>query len=163
MRDDWKEHLLEQIATGRSVRAICREDEGMPERSFVNRTIFDSARYDKHEDSFANQYARALQDRAEVFAEELVHIADTPQIGEIKTIKADGSVEVKQVDMIEHRRLQISTRQWIASRMNPKKYGDKLQHGGAEDLPPVKVDMTPTEAARQIAFALRNGLENKDA
>jgi hypothetical protein len=37
---------------------------------------------------------------------------------------------------------------WRASKRNPKKYGDKLQLGGAEDLPPMQhnIKQTPEEA-----------------
>jgi hypothetical protein len=146
MRDDWKEHLLEQIAAGRSVRAICREDEGMPERTFVNRALLDSERTEgDNENGFARRYARANVAREEVLFDDLFAIADD------------------DTEDVQRSKLRVDTRKWALSKLNPKRYGDKLQYGGAEDLPPVKVDMTPTEAARQIAFALRNGLENKDA
>ncbi len=43
---------------------------------------------------------------------------------------------------------------WRASKIAPREYGDKLQHGGAEDLPPmqhkVDVTMTPAEAYKAI-------------
>jgi hypothetical protein len=29
--------------------------------------------------------------------------------------------------MIEHRRLQVDARKWIAAKLKPKKYGDKQQ------------------------------------
>lgn len=42
---------------------------------------------------------------------------------------------------------------WRASKIAPREYGDKVQHGGAEDLPPIRqsvdVNMTPAEAYRE--------------
>ena len=62
-------------------------------------------------------------------------IADTPIEGE-KTKTIDGpdgkKTEVTTGDMIDHRKLQVDARKWALARMNPKKYGDKvdLNHGG---------------------------------
>lgn len=41
---------------------------------------------------------------------------------------------------------------WRASKIAPKEYGDKLQVGGAEDLPPIQsvTTMTPDEAYRRL-------------
>lgn len=58
-------------------------------------------------------------------AEDVLEISDTPVMGEIKTIKPDGSIEIKQDEMLGHRRLQIDTRKWLMAKMKPKKYGDK--------------------------------------
>ena len=44
--------------------------------------------------------------------DEIIEIADTPQLGVKKVIKPDGSVETTEADMIEHRRLRIDARKW---------------------------------------------------
>lgn len=62
--------------------------------------------------------------QAEVLADEIHAIADTPLIGEKRTIKANGDEEVVMGDMIEHRRLQIDARKWTAAKLLPRKYGD---------------------------------------
>lgn len=52
--------------------------------------------------------------------------------------------------MVDRARLQIDARKWLAGKMSPKKYGDKVAVGGADDLPPVKhavdVILSPSEA-----------------
>ena len=58
--------------------------------------------------------------------QECLAIADETQSGEIVTVKADGTKEVKTADMIEHRKLRIETRLKLLAKWNPKKYGDKL-------------------------------------
>lgn len=73
--------------------------------------------------SFAENYARARQYWAESEFEKMMHIADTPQIGE-KTKTTEKGVEVITGDMTEHRKLQVDTRKWALARMFPKKYGD---------------------------------------
>lgn len=68
-------------------------------------------------------YARNI--RSDVLFEEIIEIADTPEEGEVTTEKASG-IEIKRGDMTEHRRLKVDARKWVVARMNPKKYGDKL-------------------------------------
>lgn len=109
----------------------------------------------------AAQYARAKSDQADFVFEEILQIADTPQLGEKEKSTANG-LEVTRGDMIEHRRLQVDARKWYLSKLAPKKYGDKvnLEHTGP-DGGAVKVEVSDTERARRIAFALQRGLRAK--
>lgn len=88
------------------------------------------------EPDLAKAYTRACEARAEVKAAEIEEIADNPELGETETDKlVDGNVftEVKRADMLEHRRLRIETRKWIAAKLNPKKYTERQQveHSGS--------------------------------
>jgi len=103
------------MAEGESVRSICR-DPKMPAISSVFKWI------GEHRE-FSEQYAHALACRGDCLAEEMQEIADSPC--------ADA------VD-VQRNRLRVETRKWLASKMAPKKYGDKLAIGGADDLPPIK-------------------------
>ena len=60
-------------------------------------------------------------------ADEIMQIADNTQEGAIVTEKADGSAEIKRADMLEHRKLRIESRKWLAAKLLPKVYGDKVQ------------------------------------
>lgn len=71
---------------------------------------------------FARQYARARELQADTLFDECLEIANTPVMGVETKTNADG-VETKEGDMIQHRRLQIDTRKWMAGKMRPKKYG----------------------------------------
>ena len=74
-----------------------------------------------------------------MLAEDMLHIADTPQLG--VTIKnGPKGEEVTQGDMIDHRRLQVDARKWNAARMAPKKYGDRSEttHKG-DPMAPVQL------------------------
>jgi len=85
-------------------------------------------------------YAREV--RSDVLFEEIVEIADTTEDGVITTEKPNG-IEIKHADMIEHRRLKVDARKWVVSRMNPKKYGDKLDlSNNGESFAPT-VTITP--------------------
>jgi hypothetical protein len=91
----------------------------MPSRPTVLKWLTNSA-------EFFDQYARAREAQADHFVDEMVLIADTPIIGTKTKRTSDGKVEKTTGDMIEHRRLQIETRKWVAARMRPKKYGDRI-------------------------------------
>lgn len=123
------DNICARLAEGESLRAICRDD-GMPAESTVRAWALDDV------DGFAAQYARAREIGYDRLAEELLEIADNTKTGEIRTIKPDGTEEVKQADMIEHRRLQVDSRKWMLSKMLPKRFGDKLdlQHGGSVNI-----------------------------
>lgn len=120
--------ICEQLADGKSMRTVCRQ-EGMPSMS----TVFKWLREDL---AFSQQYEKAKEESSDAMAEDLLDIADTPVMGEIKTIKPDGTIEIKQDEMLGHRRLQVDTRKWLMSKMKPKKYGDKLDMTtNGKDLP----------------------------
>lgn len=104
------------MSEGESVRKICH-DPNMPAMSTVFKWL------NKHA-SFSEQYARAREARADKYVDELVDIAD------------EGSNEDAQI-----LRLRMDARKWAASKLAPKKYGDKvdLNHGGQADNP-IKID-----------------------
>lgn len=69
--------------------------------------------------------ARARALGCDVMAEDMLRIADTPCLGVETVTKGDGSVEVREGDMLQHRRLQLDTRKWLLSKWASKLYGDK--------------------------------------
>jgi hypothetical protein len=110
--------ICQAIAEGKSLRSVCLMD-GMPHIS----TVLD---WVNCRPEFAEQYARAREARADMLAEDMIHIADTPCLG-VKTETSEKGVKTIQGDMVEHRKLQIDARKWNAARMAPKKYGDKSE------------------------------------
>jgi hypothetical protein len=110
--------ICERLVEGESLRAICLSDD-MPHRGTVFRWL------EAHED-FRDQYTRAREAQADTLADEITHIADTPLVGQTRKITDDG-IEITEEDMLGHRRLQIDARKWIASKLKPKKYGEKLE------------------------------------
>ena len=94
----------------------------MPAMSTVIGWLFDG----KHEE-FEQQYARAREVQAEVLADELTDIADDAA-GDFTKDK-DGKTTVDH-ENIQRSRLRVDTRKWVASKLLPKRYGDKMQHTG---------------------------------
>lgn len=115
--------ICHRLAQGESLRQVCR-DEGVPSESTVRGWVVDNR------DGFSAQYARARDIGLDALADELLAIADTPQLGVKTKETSDGKTETTEGDMIEHRRLQVDSRKWYLSKMAPRKYGDKLQHTG---------------------------------
>lgn len=109
--------IVERIANGESLRSIVKS-EGMPAQSTVYVWLME------HPD-FAEQYARAREDQADTYADEIAAIADD------ETIPTDS------------RRVRIDARKWIACKLKPRKYGDKVDHTLASpDGGPVKHSIT---------------------
>jgi hypothetical protein len=121
--------IHEWIESGKTLRAYCRQD-GKPSYG----TVYDWLEADAEQNS---RFARARDLGEAQIAQECLEIADTTQIGEIVTQKPDGSLEVKTADMIEHRKLRIETRLKLLAKWNPRKWGDKLAHTGADGEGPV--------------------------
>lgn len=116
--------ICERIGDGESLRKICSEDD-MPNKATVFRWL-------AAHPEFSDQYARAREAQADTLFDEVLAIADTPMMGEKTKIGSDGKTETTTGDMIEHRRLQVDARKWMAGKLRPKKYGDKLdvEHSG---------------------------------
>lgn len=133
-----------RIAEGESLLKICADDH-LPNRSTVHEWIV------ADREGFASKYARAKDACLDLLAEEIIQIADTPEIGQKTVSKATG-LEVTEGDMVEHRRLKIDARKWYLSKVAPKKYGEKIAIGGADDLPPVKTlgDEALAERIKQL-------------
>ncbi len=75
------------------------------------------------EGKLATQYACAREDQADYLADEIVDLADDEKI------PADS------------RRIRVDARKWVASKLRPKQYGDKLALGGADDLPAIRQEV----------------------
>lgn len=128
---DIADAICERLADGESLRSVCLDDD-MPNKATVIRWL------GLHQE-FRDQYARARELQADALFDEVLHIANNTELGEKRTIKPDGGVEVVQADMIEHRRIKIDARKWMAGKIAPKKYGDKLLHTGGDGEGPVMI------------------------
>lgn len=110
------DEICERIADGESLRRICADDH-MPGKGAVLRWL---AAFD----SFRTQYALAREEQAETHGDDMTDIADEPP-----PLDQYGKVDAGAV---QHQRLRIETRKWIAAKLKPKKYGDKIgvEHSG---------------------------------
>jgi hypothetical protein len=66
-------------------------------------------RHEREDEQFREQYERAREDAADTFADEITDIADTD-------------------DDVNRAKVRIDARKWVASRMKPKRWGDRQKH-----------------------------------
>ena len=99
-----QEVIVERLA-GESLRAICR-DEGMPNRTTVERWMDEDA-------SFAAKCVRAREAHAESIFDSMEEIEDGVISGEVKPDAA---------------RVVLSSRQWRAEKLKPRKFGPKVEN-----------------------------------
>lgn len=97
--------ICERLSQGDSLVKICR-DETMPRRERVHEWIRENG-------DFAERYARAREDQADHFADEIVAIADE---------EPDSN----------RARVRVDARKWVAAKLKPKRYGERttLEHEG---------------------------------
>lgn len=120
--------LCDEIANSdKSLWDICQARPDFP----CSRTI---ARWIADDDALCQKYARAKELQADFMAAQIRTIADECRIG-VKTTDRDGKIETVSGDMVERSRLQIDARKWLASKLAPKKYGDKMELSGNPDAP----------------------------
>lgn len=118
------------------------EDSSMPSRV----TFF---RWLRENPTFAMDYAEARRRQADFLMEETIEIADTPMIGERTEDSDKNGSKVIRFDNVERSRLRTDIRRWAASRLNPKKYGDRVALTGAEDAPPIAIESLPAADPQQ--------------
>lgn len=116
------------LVEGVSLNKISKMD-GMP--SLV--TFFT---WTKKYPEFLNKYRDARNFRAELDAEILIDMADEPLIGrKTRTVRKGKTVkrEVVEGDNVERAKLKVNTRQWVVSKLLPKKYGNQPESTGSKD------------------------------
>lgn len=101
--------ILTELSDGRSLKSICLADD-MPERTVVYDWI-SRIDYRIGDDTFANMYDRARLDGSDSMADDMQELSDNAGLTKEEVLKA---------------RLQVETRKWLASKLKPRKYGDKL-------------------------------------
>jgi len=124
-------YICEQVAVGRSLVSITREP-GVPSYQTIMEWL-------KAHPDFEVTYRQARQDQADTLAEEIIAIADG-----VKDVGPADSAKVNAA------RLRVDARKWVASKLKPKVYGDRVETAltGA-----VTVEHTITDEDRAKALA----------
>ena len=106
-----EDRMLEEIASGRSVISLCREEGWTPNADTWYRWMYKI-------DGLSDRYTRAKAISSEYHADQILAIAD----------EADNQT-------FQVARLQIDARKWVASKLVPNKYGEKSQidHTSSDD------------------------------
>ena len=105
------------VSEGRSLRTICSKSN-LPSMQ----TIF---RWLRENEEFRSLYVLAKEEAADLLVEEIKDIADGIG-GDYITDKHTGSIRPNPV-AVSRAKLQIESRKWLASKLKPKKYSDRLK------------------------------------
>lgn len=127
------DRLVDGLSAGIPLRQLCRENDCS--KSFVYRWFDD-------DEELKGRITRAREIGFEEIFENCLEIADTQQMGVIRTVKPDGAIEERQEDMLGHRKLQIETRLKLLAKWDPKRYGEKIEH---EHKGAVTLQLTATD------------------
>lgn len=101
--DEIFDTICERLADGKSLKRIC-EDEDMPSKA----TFYNWINNNKE---LLDKYARAKDDASDALADDIQDIGDRVLTGKYEPNAA---------------RVAIDAKKWIASKLKPKKYGDKI-------------------------------------
>jgi len=108
--------------------------------------------------SFQEQYARAKEEMAEHFAEEILEIADDGSNDWIeREVESGKLIKVADHEHIARSRLRVDTRKWLMSKLLPKKFGEKLDVDTHIDLVAQVNAMTPAERPAQANQLIEMG------
>jgi len=112
--------ICERIADGESLRSICDADE-MPAKSTVFKWLAAN-------ETFSDQYARAREAQADAVFDDILTIADDARNDWMERFDKDQQSLgwVENGEALRRSALRIDARKWMASKLKPKKYGEKV-------------------------------------
>lgn len=121
--------ICARLSEGQSLRTVCKSND-MPCKT----TVFMWLRTNEQ---FLNQYTRAKEESADALTDEMLDIADDGQNDWMERIEEDDQPGGYQLngEHIQRSKLRIETRKWLATKLKPKKYGEKIeqeQSGGID-------------------------------
>lgn len=123
--------ICAELACGKSLRTVCKAND-MPGLETVFRWL-------REKPDFRDQYAHAKNESADALVEEMLDISDDGSNDWMEVHDKDGnSIGWKlNGEHVQRSRLRVDTRKWVASKLKPKKYGERvdMNHGVQPDDP----------------------------
>lgn len=122
--DETARKICERIMSGETLMSICAERR-MPTR----RTIIRWLAHPEYSE-FREMYYYARRVQAELLVDEIVSIADDSARDWIPSFNKKGEQNGWKPDheAIQRSRVRIDTRKWLAARLIPRIYGEKVDH-----------------------------------
>lgn len=142
--------ICDWIASGRTLASYCREHG--PNRQTIYNWLVEQP-------DFRTRLDVAREVGFDNIADEMMEISNTPQAG-VEVEESDKGTKTKTKDMIDHRRLQIYTREKLLAVWCPKRYGPRsLTEISGPDGGPVKI--TDDERQARITAMLAMAAKRK--
>lgn len=109
--------ILELIASGRSLREICKQ-ENIPSRKTIHEWI------QQDRESFRDRYALAKEQGCDEIADEVFDISDNASNDWMESNDPENPGYRFNVEHVQRSRLRVDARKWYLSKIAPKKYGE---------------------------------------
>jgi hypothetical protein len=134
-KDQWLTALCEWITDGGSLTSFCKEYPQGPAKPTWFEWINENA-------IIADRYAQARERSADYLAEDIVLIADE--------VADAGQFDAARVNAA---RLRVDARKWVASKLKPKVYADRIEQVTSGALT-VKHEITDEERVKALALLM---------
>jgi hypothetical protein len=118
--------VFDAIADGASLKSALREISPTPSYAWAKKQL-------RNDPDLQARYREAQQDRADRLAEQIIELADSPMPEHLEGKERSA--------WVQHLRVQIDSRKWVAAKLYPRVYGERL-------------DVTTTETRISITAAL---------
>ena len=105
----WRE-IVARVSAGKSLSTVLR-DKDMPGWATFQDMLTAN-------DKLRQAYDKAVQDRADRMADEILELSDEEMPAHLEGAMASAWVQQK--------RMQVDARKWIASKLKPRTYGDRI-------------------------------------
>ncbi len=144
------EAICDLIAAGKSIVDIAKLD-GMPSTSTVYRWL-------AKDPEFLGLYQQAREQQADLYAAEIIEIADDARNDWMERGGGEGDEGWQfNGEHVQRSKLRIDARKWIASKLKPKKYGDRqtvdLNHG-VQEMSDAELDARARQLAERLGVEL---------
>lgn len=83
-------------------------------------------RFLRDSQSARDRYARSKDMQLDIIADEMLDIADDGSNDLMTIVKGNVEYETENKETARRSALRIDTRKWLLSKLNPKKYGDRV-------------------------------------
>jgi hypothetical protein len=103
--------VFDAIADGASLKSSLRELNPTPSYAWAKKQL-------RNNPDLLAQYREAQQDRADRLAEQIIELADAPMPEHLEGKERSA--------WVQHLRVQIDSRKWIAAKLYPRVYGERL-------------------------------------
>lgn len=142
--------ICERLALGESLRKICDADD-MPGQATVFRWLTVN-------EPFREQYTQARLTQADALFDEILNIADDGR-NDWMAVHGDGAVGWKENgEALQRSRLRIDARKWMAGKLRPKVYGDKVSAElSGPDGGPIETSVTASPELAEIVARFGGG------
>lgn len=101
---------------------ICKDNDDLPEIATVYNWLNDESKK-----AFLDMYVRAREEQADYLADEILEIADDSKNDTITKVGQGGKeYEAENTEWVNRSKLRVESRKWIAAKLKPRKYGDKI-------------------------------------